>query len=257
MGERMMEQLNSLRRRKQHARWEEALAQRGFYGQEASPFCSWALEHMEAARPGVLELGAGQGRDALELAEHGYEVTALDYAAPGLQHLAVEAGRLGLTGRVVTVRHNVLEPLPFEDGSFGAVYAHMLLCMDFGPADVTALLYEVRRVLALDGVFLFSVRTSLDHACGLGRHMRGTMYDVDGFHIRFYSREMVRACAGGGLALEALDHLQEGEQPMDLHVACLRRTSAEWDPSAEQRLQEAFAEAQCDSGRLDEKDTAG
>lgn len=249
----MLERLHGNRkdRQDQRKRWDDAFAARDFFGPGASPFGLWALNRMRGLASGtVLDLGAGQGRDALAFADHGFEVTALDYSAPGLKQIAKEAKRQDTGSLVTTLQHDLNEALPFPDESFSAVYAHMLMCMEFDAVQVSAMLAEVRRVLAADGLFFFSVRTVQDAQCGMGRHIRETLYEIDGFVVRFFSREMVRACAGGGMAMEAMDHLQEGDAPLDIFAACLRRTGAAWDPRAEGRLQEAFAEAQCDSGRL-------
>ncbi|WP_167590550.1 class I SAM-dependent methyltransferase [Oceanidesulfovibrio indonesiensis] len=252
----MLERLHGSRKgmQDQRKRWDEAFAERDFFGPGASPFGQWALSRMRGLTPGtVLDLGTGQGRDALAFADHGLEVTALDYSAPGLRQLADEAERQGMSSMITTLQHDLNEPMPFPDESFGAVYAHMLLCMEFDAVQVSGVLAEVRRVLAPDGLFLFSVRTVQDAQCGMGRHIRETLYEIGGFAIRFFSREMVRACAGGGMAVEAMDHFQEGSAALDIFAACLRRTGAAWDPRAEVRLQEAFSEAHCDSGMLEGK----
>jgi SAM-dependent methyltransferase len=51
--------------------------------------------------PGTaLELGSGEGADALWLAEHGWTVTALDISSVALEVGAGEAARAGLTDRI-------------------------------------------------------------------------------------------------------------------------------------------------------------
>ncbi|BCR06876.1 hypothetical protein DESUT3_39450 [Desulfuromonas versatilis] len=51
-------------------------------------------------RGAVLDLACGQGRNALLLAERGYQVTALDLSATGLERLREEAARRSLPIRV-------------------------------------------------------------------------------------------------------------------------------------------------------------
>ena len=67
---------------------------------------------------GILELGAGQGRDTLAFLAAGFDVTALDYDADGLRLLEDTARRLGVTDRLRVVAHDVRDPLPWSDATF-------------------------------------------------------------------------------------------------------------------------------------------
>lgn len=48
-------------------------------------------------RGDALDLGCGQGRDALMLAAHGFNVTAIDTSATGVEQMLAEANARGLT----------------------------------------------------------------------------------------------------------------------------------------------------------------
>ncbi len=66
-----------------------------------SPPLPEALGHVR--EPGrALDLACGAGRHALLLAEHGFQVTALDYAETGIALLDAEAARRGLAHRIET-----------------------------------------------------------------------------------------------------------------------------------------------------------
>ncbi|MEO6858465.1 MAG: class I SAM-dependent methyltransferase [Solirubrobacteraceae bacterium] len=85
------------------------------------------VEHASALTPGrALDVGCGEGADAVWLAEHGWTVTAVDISPVGLERAAGHAREAGLT---ITWRHADL----FADGTepFGAYelvtsqYLHM------------------------------------------------------------------------------------------------------------------------------------
>ncbi|MFF0450739.1 class I SAM-dependent methyltransferase [Streptomyces sp. NPDC004609] len=72
----------------------------------------------------ALDLGCGDGGDALWLARQGWQVTATDISAVAVERLAVLARSHGLGDRVTTVRADLHKSLP--SGGFDLVCAHYL-----------------------------------------------------------------------------------------------------------------------------------
>ncbi|MEV0003689.1 class I SAM-dependent methyltransferase [Micromonospora sp. NPDC050980] len=76
-----------------------------------------------ALPPGTaLDLGCGEGDDAIWLARQGWRVTAVDVSAVALERLATEAARAGVPDRITTVRRDVLNQ-GFPAGRFDLVSA--------------------------------------------------------------------------------------------------------------------------------------
>ncbi|MDG4800383.1 class I SAM-dependent methyltransferase [Micromonospora sp. WMMD980] len=76
-----------------------------------------------ALPPGTaLDLGCGEGGDAIWLARQGWQVTAVDISAVALERLAVEAERAGVADRITAVRRDLLAD-GFPTGSFDLVSA--------------------------------------------------------------------------------------------------------------------------------------
>ena len=81
------------------------------------------VNHVEAMPPGrALDVGAGEGGDALWLAARGWDVTASDISQRALDRLAAEARRRGL--RVECRRVDANAPGAFAAGGFDLVSAH-------------------------------------------------------------------------------------------------------------------------------------
>jgi ubiquinone/menaquinone biosynthesis C-methylase UbiE len=95
----------------------------------------------------VLDLGCGAGDLAADLARAGAQVTAADVAQAALERAGRRHPELKL--RLVGVD----EPLPFEDGSFDAVWSSEVI---EHVADTARWLSEVRRVLAPRGRVLLT-----------------------------------------------------------------------------------------------------
>jgi SAM-dependent methyltransferase len=82
-------------------------------------------EVVEPLKPGrALDLGCGEGGDAIWLAEHGWSVVASDVSATALQRAAQEARDRNLLERIDFQQHDLSESLP--DGEFDLVSAQFL-----------------------------------------------------------------------------------------------------------------------------------
>jgi SAM-dependent methyltransferase len=72
----------------------------------------------------ALDLGCGEGGDALWLAGQGWRVSAVDISAVAVERLAALARSHGLGDRVIAERHDVHASFP--SGAFDLVCAHYL-----------------------------------------------------------------------------------------------------------------------------------
>jgi thioredoxin reductase/SAM-dependent methyltransferase len=81
------------------------------------------VNEISGLAPGrALDVGAGEGGDALWLAEHGWSVTANDISQRALDRVSAEAGRRGLS--VECLRADANAPDPFGTAAFDLVSAH-------------------------------------------------------------------------------------------------------------------------------------
>jgi len=170
----------------------------------------------------VLELGAGQGRDALFFARQGFRVQALDVVADATAAIEVKAAAAGLAAALTALRHDARDPLPFDAGAFDACYAHMLLCMALTKAEIERLVGEVRRVLRPGGLFVYTVRGTADAHYRAGIARGDDMYEHGGFIVHFFRRALVERLATGWTLLDVTD-FEEGELPRHLFRVTMRR----------------------------------
>ncbi|OZM70661.1 SAM-dependent methyltransferase [Amycolatopsis antarctica] len=186
------------------------------YGEVPSqPAVAAAERFGTAGASRVLELGAGQGRDALFFARNGFSVTAADFSAIGLDSLAARAAADGLDGRVQTIVHDVRTRLPLSESSVDAVFAHMLLCMAISTEEIQALVNEIERVLVPGGVLVYTVRHTGDAHYGAGIEHGDNIFENGGFAVHFFDRALVDTLADGW-ALDEVHAFEEGELPRRL-----------------------------------------
>jgi SAM-dependent methyltransferase len=85
-------------------------------------------EVAEGLTPGrVLDLGCGEGGDAVWLAERGWHVVAVDISETALRRAASEANARGLSDRIDFALHDLSNSFP--DGTFDLVSAQFLHSM--------------------------------------------------------------------------------------------------------------------------------
>jgi SAM-dependent methyltransferase len=171
----------------------------------------------------ILELGPGQGRDTLLFAGAGIQVTAVDYAEPGLAQIIAKAGAAGVSGSIRTIVADVRQALPLANGSVDACYAHMLLCMALTTDEIERLVGEVHRVLRPGGLFVYTARTTADAHYGMGVDHGDDRWEMGGFIVHFFDRRLIDRLADGWDVLEVADH-EEGRLPRRLAaITMLRR----------------------------------
>lgn len=158
-----------------------------FFGDRPSSF---GLDcYKEFKRNGVkriLELGCGQGRDAIFFASNGIDVVAIDLSQIAVDALSKIAVERNLPIRPIV--HNAGEGIPYYGSYFDAVYSHMFFNMRFSADKLKYLFIEVNRVLKNDGLNLFSVRSDRDAMYRRGALVEEHIYDINGFQIRFFTK---------------------------------------------------------------------
>jgi SAM-dependent methyltransferase len=80
----------------------------------------------ELARGSALDVGAGEGADAVWLAKHGWQVTALDVSPVALRLTREHADQSGVGGSVETMQHDLMNdgPIPGDHDLVSAQYWH-------------------------------------------------------------------------------------------------------------------------------------
>ena len=83
------------------------------------------VEEIDGLAPGTaLDLGCGEGADAIWLAEQGWQVTGADISQAALDRAAEHAATAGVADRITWARHDFSQSIP--TGPFDLVSAHFL-----------------------------------------------------------------------------------------------------------------------------------
>jgi SAM-dependent methyltransferase len=208
----------------QRQHWENMFSNKPeMLGTEPSDPAQKAAElFKKEGRTKILELGGGQGRDSIFFARNGFQVHVLDYCESGVETIARKAKELGVSRSITAICHDIRKPLPFDDESFDACYSHMVYCMALTRAELEFLSDEIRRVLKPKGLNIYTVRNTKDPHYGTGTHHGEQIYEVGGFVIHFFNREMVEDLTKG-FEIVSVDEFEESRLPRRLFRVTLRK----------------------------------
>lgn len=141
--------------------WDERFSEPGFaYGTEPNDFLVSVVDHIPMGK--VLCLAEGEGRNAVFLAERGYEVTAVDASAVGLAKAKALAEERGTTVETVLadLADYAIEPTAWQ--GIVSVFCHL------PPVTRAALHERCLRGLAPGGVFVLEGFTPRQLVLGTG-----------------------------------------------------------------------------------------
>ena len=170
----------------------------------------------------ILELGAGQGRDALFFAQKGFHIQVLDYSQTGVNKIIKKAKTLGVDKLITGKIHDVRNPFPFTNEKFGGCFSHMLYCMALTTKELQFLSDEILRVLKNGGVNIYTVRHTGDGDYKNGIHRGEDLYENDGFIVHFFSKEKVKQLSNG-FDIVNIENFEEGKFPRKLFHVTLKK----------------------------------
>jgi SAM-dependent methyltransferase len=139
----------------------------------------------------ALDLGCGEGADAIWLARHGWRVVGVDVSTTALGRAAEEAAAAGVADRIVFELHDLSDSIPV--GAFDLVSAQFLQCpYEWDRGDV---LRRVAELLVPGGLLLLVDHGSVPPGSGEGNqhhHFPSAQQVADGLGLEPAQWERLR-----------------------------------------------------------------
>jgi len=163
---------------------------------EPSPFARYVAERLESGRK-LVELGCGNGRDAIFFAQMGQKVTAIDLSNQAIA--ALQARRIANVRFILGsfVENEVHQPEAYD-------YAYSRFTLHAIDQNQASLLFEnVYRGLRPGGKFFIEVRSVHDPICGLGEPAGPNAWIYNDHYRRFIVLdELTKELAEHGFMVE-------------------------------------------------------
>lgn len=137
---------------------------------EPNAFAKTALNYMMSEnKKTILDLGCGNGADALYFYHNGLSVTGIDAAEKTIDTLRKNHPRIAWHCQ------DIQDPL---DNKYEAIYAHCSLHY-FDDSTTKIIFNKIHTTLEAEGLLIVKCKSTLDPLFGKGKHLDGNRYHFD------------------------------------------------------------------------------
>lgn len=167
---------------------------------EPSKFAEDILKYLESGKK-LIELGCGNGRDAIFLSNNKINVTAIDQSESSINNLKSNAS----SDYINFVADDFIETKLLEAESFDYVYSRFTL-HSISEEQENKLINRVYKALKKDGLLLIEVRSVKDEIFGLGEKIARNTYIYNNHCRRFVVlEELVEKLKTIGFEIDFVD----------------------------------------------------
>lgn len=131
----------------------------------------------------LLDIGCGQGQDSRFWASKGYGVVATDLSESALSQARAKTQNMP---NLDFQKIDISQGLPFTDGTFDVVYAHLSLHY-FDTSTTQRLIQDIARVLKPAGLLAFLVNSTDDPEYGQGQRLDDGYFFIHNKPKRFFN----------------------------------------------------------------------
>ena len=203
----------------QSQHWEDSFSSKPeMFGFEPSYSAKKALETFKKNNiSGIIELGAGLGRDTIFFAQNNIRVHAIDYSLSATNIIKKRSKENNLEALIKVENYDIRKKLNFDNENFEACYSHMLFCMALSNQDLEDLNKEIWRILKKDGMNIYTVRNQTDGDFKKGIHRGEDMYEMNGFIVHYFSEKKIKELLDGFINV-SIENFDEGKFPRKLSL---------------------------------------
>ena len=169
--------------------WNSIYKKQNYFGSGATKLAIFAESIIKTKNvKKILDVGCGQGRDAIHFAQSGYDVTAIDISTNAIEFVNRISQELGLKNIATHVR-DIQEEFAF-DQNFDFVYSNLALQF-FDLQQLEKILKNISNVMEENSMFVLSTKKEGDKYHKFGNKVNEFAYEHKGITRYFYPKEML------------------------------------------------------------------
>ena len=170
------------------AYWESLFSKDDFFGTGPTKLAKYAEKILRNQNPKkMLEIGCGQGRDALYFASKGYDIDAFDLSHNAIEFLEKRKKELGFNNLKLKV-HNTNQTFSYPSNQFDFVYSNLALQF-FDLSSMEKIFENIARVMKKESSFIFSTKKEGDKYYKTGKKINENAYQTKGVTRFFYDKK--------------------------------------------------------------------
>lgn len=164
--------------------WNNLYSKQNYFGSGPTKLAKLAESTLNGISAKILEVGCGQGRDALYFAQLGYDVDAFDISKNAIDFINKINNDLGLDN-LNAITHDIQNRFPYKPESFDFVYSNLTLQF-FELQKLDDIFNNISNTLKKDSLFLFSTKKEGDKYYNFGKKINDYAFENKGIIRYFY-----------------------------------------------------------------------
>ncbi|WP_268544101.1 class I SAM-dependent methyltransferase [Candidatus Nitrosotenuis cloacae] len=165
--------------------WNSLYSAKDFFGTGPTKLAKHAESIFYKKNLNILEIGCGQGRDAIFFSTLGHNVHAFDISVNAIDYVKDLKKSLKLENLNVFV-HDVEKPLPFPEETFDFIYSNLALQF-FDMARLSKIFDNISAVVKKQSLFLLSTKKSGDKYHNFGNKIDENAFEHKGITRYFFN----------------------------------------------------------------------
>ncbi len=184
--------------------WNALFAKKNYFGEGPTKLAKIAEKlFKEKNIQKILEVGCGQGRDAIYFSQLGFDVHAFDISVNAIKSIISVKESMKLN-KLNVFEHNVTEPLDFPDEHFDFIYSNLALQF-FELKTFSKILENISKVMKKDSLFLLSTKKEGDKYYKTGKKINDYAYENKGIIRYFYPLEELKSVLSKQFSIIQID----------------------------------------------------
>jgi ubiquinone/menaquinone biosynthesis C-methylase UbiE len=168
--------------------WELLYSKGDYFGRGPTKLAKYAENILKnQSIHTMLEIGCGQGRDALHFASKGYDVHAFDLSHNAIEFIEKRKKELGLNNLKLKV-HDTSQIFSYTANQFDFIYSNLALQF-FDLPTMKKIIDNVAKVMKSESSFVFSTKKEGDKYYKKGTKINENAYEHKGVIRYFYDKK--------------------------------------------------------------------